>query len=321
LKEPYPIIWALTDDRAGNVNQVLGVAEALGAPFEIKEIRYNKYGSLPNIIRGTSLLGIDLEKSSNLTSPLPDIVIGAGRKTAPVSRYIKKASSKKTKLIQLMWPGFPTCSFDLIATPTHDGIKADGRIINIIGAPNRISSELLKKHSEKWQDKFANLTSPKVALLVGGNTKRGAFTGEHARELALKVAQFFEGKTGSLLITNSRRTSEQATKILKDEIKIQSHFHDCRSGNENPFFGYLAVCDSIIVSGDSISMCSEACSTGKPVYIYAPDNITPDKHKKFHQNLYQNGYAKPLTGLWSDWNYSPLNDAKMIANLIRENYF
>ena len=34
-------IWALTDDRTGNVNQVLGVAEALNMPFEEKKIVYN----------------------------------------------------------------------------------------------------------------------------------------------------------------------------------------------------------------------------------------------------------------------------------------
>ena len=34
-------VWVLADDRAGNVNQLLGIAEALGWPYERKEIRYN----------------------------------------------------------------------------------------------------------------------------------------------------------------------------------------------------------------------------------------------------------------------------------------
>src|SRR2546430_3147380 len=33
-------------------------------------------------------------------------------------------------------------------------------------------------------------------------------------------------------------------------------------------FGYLALADSIIVTGDSISMLTEACVTRKPVYIF-----------------------------------------------------
>ena len=41
-------IWVLADDRVGNVSQCLGVAEALGLPYEIKTIRYDRLGALPN---------------------------------------------------------------------------------------------------------------------------------------------------------------------------------------------------------------------------------------------------------------------------------
>jgi len=39
-------VWALLDDRAGNNNQVLAVAEALDIPFEEKKIQYNKFVKL-----------------------------------------------------------------------------------------------------------------------------------------------------------------------------------------------------------------------------------------------------------------------------------
>ena len=44
-------VWVLADDRAGNVGQCLGVAEALGWPFAVKEIRYTRLGALPNLLR------------------------------------------------------------------------------------------------------------------------------------------------------------------------------------------------------------------------------------------------------------------------------
>jgi hypothetical protein len=37
---------------------------------------------------------------------------------------------------------------------------------------------------------------------------------------------------------------------------------------ENPYFGFLGLADSIIVTGDSMSMVAEACATRKPVYIF-----------------------------------------------------
>ena len=59
-------VWLLTDDRAGNVNQLLGIAEALGYSFECKEIRYDKWVKLPNFIRGKSLLGLNQKTAENV---------------------------------------------------------------------------------------------------------------------------------------------------------------------------------------------------------------------------------------------------------------
>lgn len=316
-----PVIWVLADDRAGNVNQALGVAEALGCEFVVKKIIYNDKGSWPNIIRNKTLLGIDTASSSELKSPWPDIILSAGRKTLPVASFIKRKSKNKSKIVQIMYPGFPSCGIDLMAVPMHDKINAGKNIVKTIGAPNRINKSSLAHQVEKWLQKFNYLPKPYVALLIGGDTKKGKFTAAHAYELANKVNLFFQDKDGSLLITNSRRTSPEVTKILKNEIRVKFYFHDFTGAAENPYFGYLAISDAIIASGDSISMCSEACSSGKPVYIYSPEDITPQKHRDFHNNLYKEGYAKPLSGVWSDWNYTPLEDANNIAKLIRKKLF
>lgn len=87
---------------------------------------------------------------------------------------------------------------------------------------------------------------------------------------------------------------------------------------ENPFFAFLGLSDAVVVTGDSTSMCSEACATGRPVYIFAPPGNTAHKHKHLHQRLYELGYAKPLTGEFSVWSYPPLNAASMIAQAIME---
>jgi hypothetical protein len=38
----------------------------------------------------------------------------------------------------------------------------------------------------------------------------------------------------------------------------------------NPYLGYLALADQLVVSGESMSMLAEAGFTGKPLYIYDP---------------------------------------------------
>ena len=82
--------------------------------------------------------------------------------------------------------------------------------------------------------------------------------------------------------------------------------------------GVMELADAVIVTGDSASMCSEACAGTGPVYIYAPPALTAPKHARLHDDLYEQGYARPLTGEYEDWSHPPLNPAQEIADAIRQ---
>lgn len=315
-----PLIWVLADDRAGNVSQCLGVAEALGVPFETKKITYNRLTKLPNFLRGSSLLGVDTKKSDALTAPYPDIVIAAGRRTAPIARYIKRQSGGKTKLVQIMWPDFPSGDFDIIAVPEHDNLRHRHNVLPIVGSPSRIRQERLSAEQEQWQPKFANLPAPRIAMLVGGNTKKHRFSPEHASALGEMANALATEAGGSLMVTTSRRTEPESNQALRQAITCPHYFYDWQSSDENPYFGYLACADALIVTGDSMSMCSEAVATGKPVFIFAPDAITSTKHSRLHKHLIELGYAKALTGQFSSWQYDPQNPAFTIAHLIKRQW-
>jgi hypothetical protein len=58
--------------------------------------------------------------------------------------------------------------------------------------------------------------------------------------------------------------------------------------------GFLACADSIIVTGDSVSMSCESCGTGKPVFIFAGKGWLSPKHYRFVESLYQGSFATPL---------------------------
>ena len=64
-------------------------------------------------------------------------------------------------------------------------------------------------------------------------------------------------------------------------------------------------------------MCSEACATGKPVYIFAPDGSVSYKHNRLHQELFRLGHARNLDLLDDDentaWQPVILNEAERIA--------
>ncbi len=313
-----PRIWVLTDDRTGDVSQCLGVAEALGLPFETRDIVYTAAARLPNALRPGLLSGIAAASRAALTPPWPDLVIGAGRRTAPVARHIKRRGGGHAFLAQLMWPGEPTKDFDLIAAPEHDQPPDRANIISTIGAPHRVTPRRLEAEGAAWRQRINHLATPRIALLVGGATGRKRFGPDDAAALGRAAARLAGDAGGSLLVTTSRRTGDAATAALMAAIDIENLFHCWAHQGENPFYAFLALSDAAIVTGDSTSMCSEACATTRPVFISAPDAITAPKHKRLHQRLYSLGYARPLDGPLDAWSHPPLNAAAEIARAIKE---
>lgn len=181
-------IWVLADDRAGNTAQALGTAEAVGAEIIVKKVRYTGAVVLPNVLRGASTIGITQETLAEIKEPFPDVAIAAGRRAAPLLRYIKKRSGGKTKIVQIMFPGnFGLSDFDLVVLPGHDGCKSvRPNIMRTTGAPHRITPERLAAEKEKWAGVFKNLPAPRIALIVGGATKDKPFTAEMAKDLAAR---------------------------------------------------------------------------------------------------------------------------------------
>jgi len=116
-----------------------------------------------------------------------------------------------------------------------------------------------------------------------------------AVQLGKEVNALAKEKSASVLVTTSRRTGDAASHLL-NEIKVPSFTFKWGDEGENPYFGFLALSDVLIVTGDSVSMCSEACATGKTVYIYAPEGMISDKHHRMVTSLYEGGYAKPFDG-------------------------
>ncbi len=313
-----PAIWLLIDDRAGNRSQCLGVAEALGLRFEIRDLEYTAAGALPQVILGASFFGLSAKCRAELAPPWPDLVIAAGRRTAPIARKIKRLNGAGTYLVQIMDPGsLGADEFDLIAAPRHDTIAERPNVMRITGAPHRITPARLAAAAVEWRGRFADLPRPWIALIVGGSTRRRRFTDAMARDLGRTASAMAADAGGALLVSTSRRTGTAAQALL-GEIVVPNHVYTWGDEGENPYYGYLAVADAVIVTGDSVSMCSEACATTGPVYICAPEATRTAKHVRLHSELFEKGYARPLAGRLETWTHPPLNPAEDVARAVRE---
>ena len=316
IEQEAPLIWVLADDRAGHANQALGVADALGLPYEVKSLEYWGLAKLPNILLGATFVHLS---GDALAPPWPDLVIAAGRRTVPVARAIKRAADARCFLVQCMWPGAGASAIDLIAPPAHDSPRRRANMLRTVAAPHRITSAVLAEARREWQARVGTLPAPRLALLVGGSTAAHDFDAAAARALAGRVAALTQALGGSLMMTTSRRTSPAARDALTATLDPDHRFDD---DGDNPYLGYLAWADAIVVTGDSTTMCAEACATGAPVLIDAPDAITGLKHRALHRALYDRGLARPLdedaAAFVSQHTIpAPLDDAADVAAEIR----
>ena len=202
-------------------------------------------------------------------------------------------------------------SCNIIFTPTHDNILDKPNIFKTIGSPS-----IKKKQKEKVDFYFKK---PLVSILIGGDHGRFTLKKENIELLVNETLKKL-GK-GSIFITTSRRTTIKVVKKLnllkKKYKKIKKIFHPNCDKEKNPLFEILSISDEIIVTGDSISMISEACSYKKPVRIFFNYQICSKKHINFCNYIIKKGYAFPFDTLLKKCNkLKRLNTSKIISNKI-----
>lgn len=303
--------WIITEGIAGTENQCLGIAEALGITPEVKRIKLRRPWK-------TLSPYFPFEQSWSFKPPLhppfPDLVIASGRKSIAASRYIKKASGGKTFTVQIQDPRIPPENFDLVAVPAHDPTRGDNVIVTT-AAPNRVTPERLEAAREQFAATLSPLPSPRVAVLIGGHSRAYRMTKAAMKKLCHQLEKL-DKKGYGLMITASRRTGME-NHVLMSEILADSKAYIWDGTPENPYFGYLGWADYILVTADSVSMLSEAATTGKPLYII-PMEGGRARVEKFHKSLIDKGIARMFEGKLESWKYEPLNDSELVADAIRK---
>ncbi|HAJ90795.1 MAG TPA: hypothetical protein DCM27_07285 [Rhodospirillaceae bacterium] len=304
---PSPVVWVITEGLAGTENQCLGIAEAMGIAPIVKRVTLRQPWKLLSPYLGFECAATFQEP---LVGPWPDILIASGRKSIAASRYIKKQSQGKSFTVQVQDPRVRPQQFDMVAVPQHDPTRGD-HVMVTVATPNRITADKLAHARKDFESVFKNLSSPRIAVLIGGTTKRHIFTTSEARALIQKLSPF-----KNLMVTTSRRTGVENTELLKSALDThENYFWD--GASSNPYMAMLATADFILVTADSTSMISEAATTGKPVYVIPMAGLTK-RQTQLIENLKSYGAVRNFDGKLEHWTYPPLNDSAHIAAMIRE---
>lgn len=310
--------WIVTQGVIGMENQCLGLAQALSLEPEIKRIKLRSpWKQLAPFLR-VGLSHAFSEEGDLIAPPFPDLIIASGRAGALACLYASRYSAargQKTFTVYIQNPVISPSHFDLVAAPLHDRLKGVN-VVSTRGSLHRVTPEGLKDEAKKFAPLFDPLPSPRLAVLIGGNSKAHRLTPHEMAPLAAQLKTLAKETGGSLLVTTSRRTGEENLRLLQAALIGVPHFLWDGSG-DNPYHAMLGTADAILVTADSVNMTSEACSTGKPVHII-PLAGGSEKFDRFHRTLREDGLTRPFEGKLGRWVYAPLNDVALVAARVRE---
>ncbi len=256
-------IWALVGARAGDNDQVIALAKALGLPFEVKQLHFNGLRRLGPRLLGASLRSLTTEaRRALLSEPSPDVTISVGHRSVPLVRALHRRSGGRTRSIHIGFPRISPEHFDLVITTAQYPIPPSPKLFRIpwaitgaANAPSRPTANALDA-----------LPAPRALLLVGGPTlywkisRRAVLrTVDEMLEEALRAG-------GSVIVSTSPRTPRYLKQAIGRRLASVPTMLTGPGGLPS-YPGLLAAADSIRVTADSVAMTSDAIWTGKPVAL------------------------------------------------------
>jgi mitochondrial fission protein ELM1 len=312
--EKRPSVWVLHDGKPGMASQALGLAEATGFPFSEKKLSIRRpWAWLPPQLWLAPLDAVT-EAGVALAPPWPDLVIGCGRNTARPALAIRRASGGRTLAAQIQDPRVGRGKFDMLVVPEHDRLRGP-RILLTSGAIHRVTAQLLAAERRRFPALEA-LPRPILGILIGGSNRTYRLDLSRLGEIAEMIAAVVRRTGGSAVVTPSRRTGEPGLAVLRERlIGLPGSIWDGKG--DNPYYAYLAIADSLLVTADSVSMVSEAAATGKPVHILSLGGGDA-KFARFHETMRKAGITRPFTGQLECWSYTPPDDTARAGAALRE---
>lgn len=293
--------WIISQPHAGMRHQCLGLAKALGIKATIAPVDPPAWWRaipvswrLPFALTRISGAGDwAQQKTRQGENHAPDLIIACGRAAIAPTLALKKKSG--CRAIYIHDPRTLHRHFDLIITARHDRSRQGSNIVVSDGALHDIDDQALQEARRgRTAQRLARLQPPPTALLLGGKSKHGRFTSRHLESWLHVITMMHQHQAMTLLLLPSRRSEEAHTQWLARRLtEAKIAFEIMRpQAQDNPYRAVLAQAERFIVTADSISMLSEACSLGRPVYIAeAPASA---RLRRFHTFLIENQSALPL---------------------------
>ncbi len=346
------MILVLDDGIRGHVHQSLGLARALGFPYEVVSIRWRRK-TVARILQAKRLsnaMGVDdsyylswLQRNVEF-SPIQQVlsggdrmwlIISAGSKGAPVNLALSKLLSAKSVVCMLPEHISPLL-FDLLILPEHDVKPGLGENVVVTkGALNMVKEGPPLKDRENI-----------ISVLVGGNDVNYRLTVDWAEDFSSNVIELAGRLGAALWVTTSRRTPVDVAECLSRRILSYRPIVEvvlAHRTDKNPVPEMLGSSRVVVVTEDSVAMVSEAASSGAIVLVARVEHRSGlkqwvdailgkgiKKFDRFLESLRDEGYVHLLgRGRWSGYAFDVvvntdrvkvLREAERVANIILQRW-
>ncbi len=297
----------LSDGKAGHLRQCETVMKVMqGVKREIRneiiEVKFK--GRLAKRLYHVGLfVGFNLvklcvrnETYTALKLAYVDLVVSGGSALAGINLFLAKENLAKS--VCVMKPGLLSVSkFNLVILPGHDRFARKKNTVVTSGALNLVDDKIIQEQSVALKNHIGrDVPGASLGLLIGGDTRRYSLSPEVMRDVLKSVKNSADNFNKNILVATSRRTSPECVALVKEEL---SNFSRCPflviANEKNVSFavgGILGLAEVVIVSGESISMVSEAASSGKYVVAFRLKSraLGKTRHEIFLENLERDGY-------------------------------
>lgn len=320
-REPLPELshakaWIVTDGKAGDENQCVGIAETLGLDVSIRRVpAFGPFGWMAPWGPIDPRQGPRGGKGA-LAGAYPDILIASGRRAVPYLRAVRRATEGRTFTAFLKDPRTGEDSADFIWVPDYDDLRGSN-VFTTLTAPHLVTAERIAAARARPDPRLARLDGRRVAVLVGGDSR-------HLSYRKTDMARLVEDLRGlvdqgcRLMVTISRRTPDPLREAVK-ALALETGGFLWDGTGENPYVAMLALAESVVVTSDSANMVSEAVATGAPVLLFDLPR-TYIRHRRMFAGLAIAGALRPFTGRLETLTYKPIDATPVIAQAVAEAY-
>ena len=296
--------WALTTGEAGMRTQARGLARGVADEVTEKVVLsrppWRKAPSGRLILRGLTA------ESDRIEPPWPDLIVSSGRRSALIAREARRLAGGRPLLVHVQDPRGGSGAFDLVIAMDHDRVQGPN-VVRVATALHDVTPARLEAAANAWRGRLAGLKPPLIGVVVGGPAGRAPFGLEEGRALLEKVIAMKAASGGGVAVVPSRRTPEEVVELFADAAKQDAGLWVWRRDGDNPYLGVLALADRLVVTGDSVSMVSEALATPHPVEVFTP--WLRSTQQRFLAGLQARGLVRICDGAWTEPAPRPVVDA------------